>query len=870
MKLKHWLFATAIATRFSALPVLAQFTAITNGPVVTDRGDSTGCAWGDYDNDGNLDLFVSNFGTPLNYLYRNNGDGSFTRITEGAIATEDANSEGATWGDYDNDGYLDLFAAVGLGGNDLLYRNNGDGSFTKITSGPVVQSGGSSRGCAWGDYDNDGHLDLFVANEQGQNNFLYHNNGDGTFSKVTSGSIVSDGGASYGCAWGDYDNDGFLDLFVANLNQNNFLYHNNGDGTFTRMTSGRIVSDIGASQGCAWGDYDNDGLMDLFVANRNQRSFLYHSEGKGAFTAITNGPIVNDVGYSWGATWVDYDNDGFLDLFVANGPPNGPGQNDFLYRNNGDGTFSRMTTGSVVGDGAIGDGCAWGDYNNDGFLDLFVTTLNDQNNLLYRNDGNANNWLTVRCVGRRSNRSGIGAKVRLKATVDGQSRWQMREISGGSGYGSQNAPYAYFGVGRGANIEIVRLEWPSGVVEELYAPATNQFLTVLEPAVSIAPAALTLNAGETAGFTVNAALAPPLSFQWSHDGVPVSGATNATLGITNMQASDAGNYSVEVRQADPPVRVFAQPVRVTGPIVLQTNRYDLLARPDSNVTFQVAFTGAAPIHLQWRHNQQAISGATNATLTLTNVQLADEGDYSVVASNSFGAVEGLAGTLLILIRPVITAQPLSQSVVAGGSVVLSIAASGHPLPLSYRWRKNGATLTNIIFSETNCFFTITNVQSNPGTNIVTYSVAVTNLAGAASLSSSAFLTVLTDTDGDGLPDNWETDHGFSATNRSDAALDSDGDGAANGEEYLAGTDPRAAESLLRLEYTRTADSYGWVRFLAISNRTYTVQRTRAFSAGDGWRPVADIVAAQTNRTVEILQQPGEAQGFFRLVTPRSP
>src|SRR5262249_19168921 len=135
--------------QIAALAAAAQFTVITNGPVVTDHGDSTGCAWGDYNDDGYLDLFVSNFGTPLNYLYRNNGDGSFPRVTTGLIATDDTNSEGASWADYDNDGHLDLFVAVGLGGNDLLYRNNGDGSFSKISSGPVVQSGGNSRGCAW-------------------------------------------------------------------------------------------------------------------------------------------------------------------------------------------------------------------------------------------------------------------------------------------------------------------------------------------------------------------------------------------------------------------------------------------------------------------------------------------------------------------------------------------------------------------------------------------------------------------------------------------------------------------------------------------------------------------------------------------------
>jgi hypothetical protein len=873
MNLRHsfWLFATVTVNQLAALPAAAQFMAITNGPIVTDRGDSTGCAWGDYDNDGNLDLFVSNFGTPFNYLYRNNGDGTFTRVTTGAIATDDTNSEGATWADYDNDGFLDLFVAVGLGGNDLLYRNNGGGSFTRITSGPVVQSGGNSRGAAWGDYDNDGFLDLFVANEQSQNNFLFHNNGDGTFTRITSGSIVNDGGASYGCSWGDYDNDGFLDLFVANLNQNNFLYHNNRDGTFRKVTSGGVVSDGGASQGCAWGDYDNDGLLDLFVANRNQKSFLYHNEGNGVFTAITNGAIVNDVGYSWSPAWVDYDNDGFLDLFVANGPPSGPGQNNFLYHNSGDGTFTKITTASIVDDGAISDGCAWGDYNNDGFVDLFVSNLNDQNNLLYRNDGNSNNWLTVRCVGQLSNRSGIGAKVRLKTTVE--SRWQMREISGGSGYGSQNAPYACFGLGAATNVEVVRVEWPSGVVQELRPVAPKRRLTVTEPGVSISPATATLNAGERVVFTARRPF-PWMSMQWLHDGDAIPDANLDSLIITNARASDAGNYSVELGGGalDPPMEIFLKPASLIGPIVLQTNRQFISTRPGSNVTFQVAFTGAPPMRLQWRHDGQLIPNATNATLTLTNVQLADDGEYSVIASNSFGAVEAVKGALVILVRPVITVQPVSQSVVLGGSVTLSVAASGHPLPLSYRWRKGSSGLTNMVLYDTNCFFTITNVQPNPGTNTVSYTVAVTNLAGAASLGINAVLTLLADTDGDDLPDEWESAHGFSETNATDAILDSDGDGATNAEEYLAGTDPHDPQNYLRLELVRANDPSLWVvRFLAVSNRTYTLLARGGFSPDDLWRPTTDVFAAPTNRIIEIIQQPSGStdQQFFHLVTPRS-
>jgi hypothetical protein len=215
---------------------------------------------------------------------------------------------------------------------------------------------------------------------------------------------------------------------------------------------------------------------------------------------------------------------------------------------------------------------------------------------------------------------------------------------------------------------------------------------------------------------------------------------------------------------------------------------------------------------------------------------------------------------------------LSQSAVAGGDIVLSVAASGHPLPLSYRWRKNGAAITNMILHSTNCFFTITDVQPNPGTNTVTYTVVVTNLAGTASLSSNAVLTVLADTDGDGLPDDWESAWGFSATNATDAILDSDGDGATNAQEYLAGTDPHDAQDHLRLELLRdTNPDLLSVRFLALSNRTYTLQACSAFSAGNAWHSAADALAAPTNRIIEILQ-PGDpaSHQFFRLLTPRSP
>lgn len=452
------------------LNVDPSFTKITTGAIATDGGDSSGCAWGDFDGDGFPDLFVGNGGSK-NFLYRNNGDGTFTKLTNAAPARD--SGYGGSWADFDNDGLLDLFVA-NLGSNSL-YRNNGDGTFTKVT--PFAGATGSnSWSGSWGDYDRDGWIDLFISNGAGNSNALLHNSGDGTFTKVTLQRIVRDGGVTIGAAWQDYDNDGWPDLYAANNGGVSFLYHNLREGTFERVFGQRIATDSQSAIVPDWGDYDNDGWPDLAVGVLG-KNMIYRNLADGTFARLTNGPAVLDAQNSEIVQWIDYDNDGYLDLFSANAG----GQNNTLYHNSGDGTFTKVTTGSIVNDGGNSAGCAWADYDNDGFLDLFVANWQGSRpNFLYRNNGNTNHWVKVNCIGGASNRSGIGAKVRAYTRIRGKVIGQLREISGGTGFG-QTTPLAHFGLGDATNVEKLRIEWPSGIVQEFSNLEANRVLNAIEP-----------------------------------------------------------------------------------------------------------------------------------------------------------------------------------------------------------------------------------------------------------------------------------------------------------------------------------------------------------------------------------------------------
>jgi uncharacterized repeat protein (TIGR03803 family) len=493
----------SITSRVATLQIDPAFTKITTGNIVTNLGTGTGCAWGDYDNDGFVDLIVTSAFNPSNnagqknVLFHNNRDGTFTSNTNSPVTLEARDWRGASWADYDNDGLLDLYIAStsdnGFSAENELFRNNGNGTFTKMTAGAVgaiVPGGGGSESPVWADFDRDGFVDLYIARYG--TGWLFRNNA-GIFAQVTNGAVAVNQAnqGSYGAVWGDYDNDGWPDLLVtakdeALQNQTNFLYHNTGNSGFSRIPSGSVATENKYSVGCAWGDYDNDGNLDLFVVNGlsyQQNGSLYHNSGDGTFAQMasnTVGSIVSDSDYFAQCAWGDYDNDGYLDLFVTVLQTVAV---NYLYHNNGDGTFSRVTSGSPVNDRGGSVGCAWGDYDNDGFLDLFVargTHILPTANLLYRNNGNGNGWLKLKLVGTVSNRSAIGAKVRVKATIGGNTFWQLRELNTGSGY-SSGPLEAHFGLGDSTNVDTVRIEWPCGTVQEFHNVAPKQILNITEP-----------------------------------------------------------------------------------------------------------------------------------------------------------------------------------------------------------------------------------------------------------------------------------------------------------------------------------------------------------------------------------------------------
>src|SRR5438067_1962742 len=503
-----------------------------------------GCAFFDYDNDGWMDVFILS-GTKVegappgatNRLYKNNRDGTFTDVTEKSGLRYAGWASGVCVGDYDNDGFEDLF--ITYFGQNQLYRNNGDGTFTDVTkeAGLLNESPRWGAGCTFVDYNRDGHLDLFVSNylqfdfkhvpKPGANSncnwkgvpvecgprglppgyhSLYRNNGDGTFTDVSREAGVSELRESYGMTTvaADLNEDGWPDIYVACDSTPSLLLINSGKGTFTEegVLRGVALSEDGMEQagmGIAIGDYDLDGHLDIFKTHyAEDTNGLYHNDGKGNFEDITRAAKIGvETHYiCWGAGMVDLDNDGLPDLFITTGsvypqlektlpqfPNKGP---RVVFRNLGNGTFEELTTEAGPGVAAThcSRGCAFGDFDNDGDLDILIVNLDEPPSLL-RNDIRGNHhWLKVKLIGTQSNRSAIGARVLLRYG----DKQQAQEAVSQSSYCSSNDPRLHFGLGT-AEIADLEVRWPNGAKQTFRKLAADQLIVIREgsPNVERAP-----------------------------------------------------------------------------------------------------------------------------------------------------------------------------------------------------------------------------------------------------------------------------------------------------------------------------------------------------------------------------------------------
>jgi len=551
-----WLAAALVFLYLGASPINdVRFTDITQAVKVDFKDENSatsnkylvetmggGVALLDFDNDGRLDIFFVNgakIDDPMperkapdksdrkfwNRLYHQNADGTFTDVTEKAGLTgmpQNHYGLGVAVGDYDNDGFEDIYV-TNYDGN-TLYHNNGDGTFTDVTERAGVGGGAWSASAGFFDYDNDGKLDLFVTryvnwtfgnnrycgekspglraychpdNYEGVTNILYHNNGDGTFTDVSAkAGIANPTGKGLGVSFADYDRDGFTDIFVANDSVQSFLYHNNGDGTFSEvgLLTGVGYNEDGktfAGMGVDFSDYDNDGWPDIFVTDlSNERYKLFRNNADGTFREMTNASGLGGATLTfsgWSTHFFDFDNDGWKDLFVAQGhvmdtiehtSPNLKYMEPPLMLRNEAGHFVRVFPGAAFKSEWAGRGAAFGDLDNDGDVDIVINNLGQKASVLRNDGGNRRNWIAIQTVGTKSNRDGIGSRIKV---ISASGLTQFFTVNTATGYLSASDKRISVGIGGDSVAKMIEITWPSGIVQKFENVKAGQMLKAVEP-----------------------------------------------------------------------------------------------------------------------------------------------------------------------------------------------------------------------------------------------------------------------------------------------------------------------------------------------------------------------------------------------------
>ena len=663
--------------RLRLVAVMVGLSCITRAPALlaqvtfTDEAAATGlgyvgvtfaAAWGDYDGDGYVDLYIAQQGTQgtgylRNQLYHNDGNGTFTDVAPGLGLDLDGDSDRALWADYDNDGYLDLYVARAEAAN-VLFHNDG-GTFTDVAGAVGLQGDptGRAHGAAWGDYDGDGYLDLFVT-RHGAADRLYRGDGTGFVDVTTTAGVGGTATASgRQPAWADYDGDGDIDLFVPNNNEDSRLYRNDA-GVFTDEAAALGVTANNQVVGAAWADYDNDGDVDLYITGGNGTNWLYRNDGT-AFAEVAVSAGVAGGGAGRGIAWGDYDNDGYVDLAtVTSGGPL------YLYRNNGDGTFVDVAASVGAGLGGSLGQIAWADYDRDGDLDLYVGRIDVTADSFLVSAGGTNSWLAVALVGSTDNRKGVGAVV--AATAGGIT--QMRVVDGGTGYGSQGSLPVEFGLGAAPAVDTLTVQWPSGATDVRTNVAANQMITVTQGGIST-PASILISA-PTAGQVLPAGTAStpltvavtnhptPGHWHWQLDtpfpDTGVAGGTHVDPGVLTTTIAplvDGASHTVYVALVADAAHNLVDATgnansRASVSLSVDTPATVSITAPTANEAFPagtvstpltVAITGhAAPGHWHWQLDtpfaDAGVAGGTHVdpgVLTTTIAPLVDGASHTV-------------------------------------------------------------------------------------------------------------------------------------------------------------------------------------------------------------------------------------------------
>jgi hypothetical protein len=468
-------------------------------PIVSEplAGNYIGASWVDVDNDERLDLYIAR-----KDIFKNLGNGNFIKLVnsiplQGFVI-------GNSWADYDNDSDIDLFVISSMQATPTthLYRNEGNGTFTRILTGQIADSvSNTGWGCVWGDINNDSYADLFLAAAFGfggvnHPNRLFYNNGNGTFTRIDTTNTTDSNDAFTIPMFSDYDQDGDIDLFIGtgpanNIGSRDYLFRNllkelNTPYYFSRIDTGIIGTDIVDGQNWNWIDYDNDGDFDGFLTNYSQNILnrLYRCESPHYYVRMTQaqvGTIVTDPGLYLANTWGDFDNDGDLDCFLTRDG----GQTSRFYNNNGNGTFSRIDTLAITTGSGPAYGATIGDYDNDGKLDLFVAGTTATKGLYRNATQNINKWVNIKCIGSGpnnnfSNKSALGTIIKAKATINNNPLWQIREINAQNSFNSMNMLNVHFGLGNAAVIDSLIITWPKGLVQVFTNVEVNKFYKAIE------------------------------------------------------------------------------------------------------------------------------------------------------------------------------------------------------------------------------------------------------------------------------------------------------------------------------------------------------------------------------------------------------